>query len=150
MTRARAPGKVVISGAYAVLSGAPAISSAVSRYVIADTARPAELLTDEVRAALSADESAPWFDASVWVQSDEAQAYRRGIERDIVLGRDRAEAVAFWDEWMAHEGPFLAADRPWERADVVICSTPVPAVPDGVVAVSRARAVPGAPAARTS
>ena len=93
---------------------------------------------------------APWLDATVWVQSDEAEAYRRGIERDIVLGRDRAEAVAFWDEWMAHEGPFLAADRPWVRADVVICSTPVPAVPDGVVAVSRARAVPGAPAARTS
>ena len=93
---------------------------------------------------------AAWLDASVWVQSDEAQAYRRGIERDIVLGRDRAEAVAFWDEWMAHEGPFLAADRPWERADVVLYSTPEPPVPDGVVAVSRARAVPGAPAARTS
>ena len=31
---------------------------------------------------------APWLDATVWVQSDEAQAYRRGIERDVVLGRD--------------------------------------------------------------
>ena len=93
---------------------------------------------------------APWLDATVWVQSDEAQAYRRGIDRDVELGRERAEAVAFWDEWMAHEGPFLAADGPWERADVVLCSTPEPAVPDGVVAVSRERAVPGAPAARTS
>ena len=46
MTRARAPGKVVLSGAYAVLSGAPAIVAAVSRYVTADSARPAELLTD--------------------------------------------------------------------------------------------------------
>jgi hypothetical protein len=93
---------------------------------------------------------APWLDATVWVQSDAAEAYRRGIERDIVLGRCRAEAVAFWDEWMEHEGPFLAADRPWERADVVLCSTPEPGVPDGVVQVSRARAAPGGCARRTS
>jgi phosphomevalonate kinase len=62
--RARAPGKVVLSGAYSVLHGAPAIVSAVSRYVTADTARPAELLTDEVKAALSPGQAAPWFDAS--------------------------------------------------------------------------------------
>lgn len=64
MTRARAPGKVVISGAYAVLTGAPAIVSAVSRYVTADTARPADFVTDEVQAALGPTERAPWFDAS--------------------------------------------------------------------------------------
>jgi hypothetical protein len=93
---------------------------------------------------------APWLDATVWVQSDADEAYRRGIERDIVLGRNRAEAVAFWDEWMAVEGPFLAADRPWERADVVICSTPEPPAPEGVVVVSRGRAAPGGPAQRTS
>ncbi len=92
----------------------------------------------------------PWLDASVWVQSDVDEAYRRGIERDIVLGRNRAEAVAFWDEWMVVEEPFLAADRPWERADVVICSTPEPPVPDSVVVVSRGRAALGGPAARTS
>lgn len=61
--KARAPGKVVISGAYSVLHGAPAIVSAVSRYVVADSARPAQLLTDEVRAALRAGQTAPWFDA---------------------------------------------------------------------------------------
>ena len=64
MTRARAPGKVVISGAYAVLAGAPAIVSAVSRYVTADTQRPADFVTDEVQAALTGAERAPWFDAS--------------------------------------------------------------------------------------
>jgi phosphomevalonate kinase len=64
MTRARAPGKVVLSGAYAVLHGAPAIVTAVSRYVVADTSRPAELLTPEVGAALAAHQRAPWFDAS--------------------------------------------------------------------------------------
>ena len=33
---ARAPGKVVLSGAYAVLEGAPALVAAVDRYVVAD------------------------------------------------------------------------------------------------------------------
>jgi phosphomevalonate kinase len=60
---ALAPGKVVISGAYAVLEGAPAIVSAVSRYVVADASRRADLVTPEVRAAIG-DLAAPWFDAS--------------------------------------------------------------------------------------
>jgi phosphomevalonate kinase len=60
---ARAPGKVVISGAYAVLEGAPAIVSAVSRYVLADANRRSDLLTPEVHAAIG-DRPAPWFDAS--------------------------------------------------------------------------------------
>jgi phosphomevalonate kinase len=64
VTRAHAPGKIVLSGAYAVLSGAPAIVSAVSRYVTADTSREPTFVTEEVRAALAADEHAPWFDAS--------------------------------------------------------------------------------------
>jgi phosphomevalonate kinase len=64
VTLARAPGKVVLSGAYAVLSGSPAIVTAVSRYVTADTSRAAELVTDEVRAALRPGERAPWFDAA--------------------------------------------------------------------------------------
>jgi phosphomevalonate kinase len=61
--KARAPGKVVISGAYAVLEGAPAIVSAVDRYAVADSSRQAEQPTPEVRAALGAG-AAPWFDAS--------------------------------------------------------------------------------------
>lgn len=60
---ARAPGKIVLSGAYAVLEGAPAIVSAVDRYALADSARPAEFVTPEVRAALGA-RPAPWCDAS--------------------------------------------------------------------------------------
>ena len=61
--KARAPGKLVLSGAYAVLEGAPAVVTAVDRYVVADTSRPAELLTPEVKAALR-DKPAPHFDAS--------------------------------------------------------------------------------------
>jgi phosphomevalonate kinase len=84
VTRARAPGKVVISGAYAVLAGAPAIVSAVARYVTADTSRPATFVTDEVRAALAADERAPWFDASELRQDD----------RKLGLGSSAAILVA--------------------------------------------------------
>jgi phosphomevalonate kinase len=60
---AKAPGKIVLSGAYAVLEGAPSVVTAVSRYVVADTARPAEMVTPEVKAAL-AGRTAPFFDAS--------------------------------------------------------------------------------------
>ncbi len=60
---ARAPGKIVLSGAYAVLEGAPAVVTAADRYATADTSRPAELVTPEVRAGLSG-RKAPWFDAS--------------------------------------------------------------------------------------
>lgn len=59
-------------------------------------------------------------DACAWVQSDLAEARRRGITRD---GGDQA-ATDFWDEWTAEEEPFLLDDRPWERADVVVCGTP--------------------------
>jgi hypothetical protein len=59
-------------------------------------------------------------DAMVWVQSDGLEARRRGIERD---GGDRG-AADFWDEWDAQERPFLAQDRPWERAHLIVCGTP--------------------------
>jgi hypothetical protein len=90
----------------------------------------------------------PWLDAAVWLQSDPDEAYRRGIHRDVVQGRNGEEAIAFWNEWMAQELPFLAADRPWERADLVVCGTPSERV--GGLLVSRAPAAPAAPAPRTS
>lgn len=69
----RAPGKLLLSGAYAVLRGAPAVVTAVQRYAIADGKTPGQLVTPEVRAALTMLQSeglveapldAPWFDAS--------------------------------------------------------------------------------------
>jgi hypothetical protein len=63
---------------------------------------------------------APLFDAAVWVQSDFEAANRRGIERD----GGSEEETDFWWEWDREEQPFLAADRPWERADAIICGTP--------------------------
>ncbi|MFO0758230.1 MAG: hypothetical protein U0359_17175 [Byssovorax sp.] len=64
--KARAPGKIVISGAYSVLEGAPALVAAVDRYALADSDRPPPMVTAEVQAAidLGALDRAPFFDAS--------------------------------------------------------------------------------------
>jgi len=63
-------------------------------------------------------ELSDYFDALLWVQADAVQARRRGLERD---GPDSAD---FWVEWQAAEDPFQAAQRPWDRADVIINGTP--------------------------
>lgn len=85
---ARAPGKIVLSGAYAVLEGAPALVAAVNRYVIADPRREAEIVTPEVREALQhrGATRAPWFDARAL--RDEA------TDRKLGLGSSAAILVA--------------------------------------------------------
>ncbi len=60
--KAQAPGKLVLSGAYAVLRGAPALVTAVNRYVLADTDRSPTLVTEEVAASGLA--HPPYFDAT--------------------------------------------------------------------------------------
>ena len=61
---------------------------------------------------------------AVWVQSDLDEARRRGVARDVVQeGRTPEEAEAFWDAWALDEDPFLAAERPWARAGLVVCGT---------------------------
>ncbi len=64
--KARAPGKLVLSGAYAVLEGAPALVAAVDRYAVAEVGRAPELVTEEVAEAIERGVLgvAPWFDAS--------------------------------------------------------------------------------------
>jgi len=61
-------------------------------------------------------EMMPFIDRSIWVQSDFDEARRRGIERD----GGNEDAIQFWDEWMAAELVFLAEQRPWERATVIV------------------------------
>jgi phosphomevalonate kinase len=82
---AKAPGKVVLSGAYAVLEGAPALVAAVDRYAVADARRSAARATPEVTAALARRGSghAPWFDASAL----------RDDTRDAKLGLGSSAAI---------------------------------------------------------
>ena len=86
-------------------------------------------------------ELSEFLDVVVWVQSDFVQAERRGIARDTASGvnGDEAGTIAFWHRWMDEELRFLAADRPWERTDVVVAGTPVIPLRPHEVAVS----VPG-------
>lgn len=80
--KVRAPGKLVLSGAYAVLEGAPAIVTAVDRHAVADSSRPAEFVTDEMRAAGSGPYA--YFDASEL----------RADDRKLGLGSSAAILVA--------------------------------------------------------
>ena len=90
-----APGKMVLTGAYAVLEGAPAIVIAVDRYAKADPSRVAESPSAEVVDALgetpapSCDASALYHDgaklglgssAAVLVASLGADAAKRGLD----------------------------------------------------------------------
>ena len=61
-------------------------------------------------------------DALVWVQSDQREAERRSLARVGQPGGPRT--VQDLREWMAEEEPFLADQRPWERADLVVAGTP--------------------------
>jgi hypothetical protein len=75
-------------------------------------------------------------DAVVWVQSDEHEAKRRALARDVADGvaADPIRAEAFWDEWMAVEIPFFQRDRPWDRACCIVAATHVlDAAPDQMV-----------------
>jgi len=88
---ARAPGKLVISGAYSVLEGAPCIVAAVDRWVVADAAREADLVTDEVRAAVDAGAMPRpvWFDASAL-----RERAADGTSRKLGLGSSAAILAA--------------------------------------------------------
>lgn len=84
--RAQAPGKLVLSGAYSVLEGAPALVAAVDRYVVADDALDAPLETEEVKAAVARGfmSHAVGFDASALRKDD----------RKLGLGSSAAILVA--------------------------------------------------------
>lgn len=83
-------------------------------------------------------ELAHLLDTVVWVQSDFAEAERRGIARDITQGvnGDAEESIAFWHDWMAEELAFIERQRPWERACVVVAGTELVAHEAGQVVLA--------------
>ena len=92
-------------------------------------------VSDDCRVAIvegvgaSRREVADLVDHAIWVQSDFAEAERRGIARDVAHGMngDAAASTAFWHRWMAQELTFLAEDRPWTRADLIVAgAAPIP------------------------
>jgi hypothetical protein len=75
-------------------------------------------------------EVAHLIDTLIWVQADEREAGRRAAARaanppaaDLANTDPHGEP---FDEagWMAEEIPFNAAQRSWERADIIVCGTP--------------------------
>ena len=56
----------------------------------------------------------PYLAFRVWVSTSRQERLRRGLERD---GR---EALPLWREWMAREDDYIAAERPEQRADLVV------------------------------
>ena len=69
-------------------------------------------------------ELATYADLVTWVQAGTKVAYSRGIARDVKQGRTQREAEEFWVEWMSVENPFLASDRPWTRARLIVNGAP--------------------------
>jgi hypothetical protein len=58
-------------------------------------------------------------DAVIWVHADPAVTERRNRER-IAAGEIDAEG---YEAWMGEEVPFQAAERTWDRADVIVSTT---------------------------
>lgn len=48
-----------------------------------------------------------------------------GVRLQRGLRRDGAGALRNWRRWMAEEDDFFAADRPWERADLIVDGCPI-------------------------
>jgi hypothetical protein len=75
-------------------------------------------------------EVAHLIDTLIWVQSDETEAERRRLGRDRnpsaidVANFPPGGSPLDHEGWMAEEIPFNAAQRSWERGDIVVCGTP--------------------------
>ena len=102
--KVRAPGKLLVTGAYAVLEGAPALVLAVDRFAVADSSTLDDAPYAEVAAALAA--RAPRVDVS---------ALRHG-DLKLGLGSSAAAVVAALGAVAAGDGHAL--DRPEVRAKI--------------------------------
>lgn len=75
-----------------------------------------------------------WIDGSVWVDVDPDLADRRLLDRDGTS----AEALQLIAEWGPQEAVFLAEDRSWERATLVVSTSSGPAVDSRTQVAARA------------
>lgn len=99
--KADAPGKLVLSGAYAVLCGAPAIVTAVNRRVTVDTERSSDFRAPEVEAGiqiLGGQRALPFYDAT---------ALRSSTDK-LGLGSSAAICVASLGALLAQDHPGLS------------------------------------------
>ena len=84
---------------------------------------------------------APHLDALIYVQSD-ADVTRERDDARISAGEITPEDYA---RWMAEEHPFMAAERPWERAIAIVRGSPeVPHEADDEVVLGGPRQVASA------
>ncbi len=74
-------------------------------------------------------EVAQHVDAIVWVQSDADQTDQRNAAR---VAAGEVDPINF-ASWMAEELPFLADQRPWERATIVVGAPGLPHPPSEVL-----------------
>jgi len=88
-------------------------------------------------------EVAHLVDTLIWVQADEREAARRSAARvanppAADLANKAVDGTPFDEEgWMAEEIPFNAAQRTWERADIIVCGTPeIPYDPIAEIVIS--------------
>ena len=89
-------------------------------------------------------ESAHLTDVAIWVQADQREADRRNLVRVGQPGG--SPTVQHLSAWMAEEVPFLADQRPWERACLIACGTPsIPFDPDTELLVAPPLASPYEP-----
>ena len=105
--RVAAPGKLLLTGAYAVLEGAPAIVVAVDRLAMADTERRADAPSREVELAFGAD-AAPHVDAdSLFASGTTPSGSTKCLK--LGLGSSAAMLVAALATRRAQSGADLAS-----------------------------------------
>lgn len=74
------------------------------------------------------------LDAVIWVQSDLDVTDARNAARVAAGELDQAG----YNEWIAEELPFQAAERTWERGDVIVSGSPtLPHAPEVEIVVVR-------------
>jgi uridine kinase len=56
----------------------------------------------------------PYLSLSIWIETPADERLRRGLERDGEQARDQ------WRRWMADEVAWGSAERPWDRADLIV------------------------------